>query len=161
MLFTIPSFKLVVYAHDEAWWRQSWNAIFSWAHEEYFFPSIVVRTLVQRKLRMRQQNTKATVLLDVAPERRTKRCSPRFRPGGRFCELSFRYLSPGREGEKCRPLDHMWQIPFIHSTRFITSDNFYIYNWAFFLLSPCGTFKCALVWYTSDSYTCALVKTLI
>ena len=25
-----------------------------------------------------------TVPLDVAPERRTKRCSPRFRPGGRF-----------------------------------------------------------------------------
>ena len=25
-----------------------------------------------------------TVPLDMAPERRTKRCSPRFRPGGRF-----------------------------------------------------------------------------
>ena len=36
------------------------------------------------KLRMRKQNTKTTVPLDVAPERRTKRCSPRFRPGGRF-----------------------------------------------------------------------------
>ena len=31
---------------------------------------------------------------------------PRFRPGDRFFELSFRYLSPGSEGEKCRPLDH-------------------------------------------------------
>ena len=29
---------------------------------------------------------------------------PRFPPGDRFCELSFRYLSPGREGEECRPL---------------------------------------------------------
>ena len=42
------------------------------------------RTLVLGQLRMRQQNTKATVPLDVVPERRTERCSPRFRPGGRF-----------------------------------------------------------------------------
>ena len=54
-------------------------------------------------------------------------------------EPSFRYPSPGREGEKCRPLDHIWQIPFIHLTRFINSSNFYIYNSAFYLLSPCGT----------------------
>ena len=68
---------------------------------------------------MRKQNTKTTVPLDVVPERRTKRCSPRFRPGGRFCELRFRYLSSptGREGEISRPLDHMRQIPFIHSAR--------------------------------------------
>ena len=32
-------------------------------------------------------------------------------------ESSFRYLSPGREGEKCRPLDHTWQNPFVHSVR--------------------------------------------
>ena len=32
-------------------------------------------------------------------------------------EPSFRYLSPGIEGEKCRPLDHTWQIPFGHSAR--------------------------------------------
>ena len=68
---------------------------------------------------MRKQNTETTVPLDVVPERRTKRCSPRFRPGGRFCELRFRYLSSptGREGEISRPLDHMRQIPFIHSAR--------------------------------------------
>ena len=42
---------------------------------------------------MRKQNTKTTVPLDVVPKRRTKRRSPRFRPGDRFCELSFRYLS--------------------------------------------------------------------
>ena len=61
------------------------------------------------KLRMHKQNTKTTVPLDVAPERRTKRCSPRFRPGGRFCELRFRYQSSptGIEGEISRPLDHM------------------------------------------------------
>ena len=67
---------------------------------------------------MRKQNTKTTVPLDVVPERRTKRFPPRFRP---FSELRFRYLSSptGREGEISRPLDHMRQIPFIHSARFI------------------------------------------
>ena len=73
------------------------------------------------------------------PERRTKRCSPRFRPGDRFWELSFRYLSPDSEGEKCRPLDHIWQIPFIHSGRLIIGGNFYIYVKFLQLFSPCGT----------------------
>ena len=61
----------------------------------------MVGTSVLGKLRMRKENTKTTVPLDVAPERRTKRCSPRFRPGGRFCELRFRYQSSptGIEGE--------------------------------------------------------------
>ena len=72
-----------------------------------FFPTHMVRNSVQAKLRMRKQNSIRAVPLDAVPERRTERCSPRFRPGDRFCELSFRYLSPGREGEKCRPLDHM------------------------------------------------------
>ena len=65
--------------------------------------------MVGNSVRMRKQNTKTTVPLDVVPERRTKRCSPRFRPGGRFCELRFRYhsLPTGIEGEISRPLDHM------------------------------------------------------
>ena len=58
---------------------------------------------------MRKQNTKTIVPLDVVPERRTERFSPRFRLVGRFCELRFRYLSSptGMEGEISRPLDHM------------------------------------------------------
>ena len=78
---------------------------------------------------MREQNTKTTVPLDVVPERRTKRFPPRFRPVGRFCELRFRYLSSptGSEGEISRPLDHMRQIPFIHSARLIDSTNFCIH----------------------------------
>ena len=40
-------------------------------------------------------------------------------------EPSFRYLSPGREGEKCRSLDHMGQIPFVNSARLL--------NWYQFL----------------------------
>ena len=65
--------------------------------------------MVGNSVRMRKQKTRTTVPLDVAPERRTKRCSPRFRPGGRFCELRFRYQSSptGIEGEISRPLDHM------------------------------------------------------
>ena len=64
---------------------------------------------------MRKQNTKTTVLLDVVPERRTKRFPPRFRPVGRFCELRFRYLSSptGREGEISRPLDHIFFFFFL------------------------------------------------
>ena len=70
----------------------------------------MARTRVRGNLRMRKQNTKTTVPLDVVPERRTKRFPPRFRPVGRFCELRFRYLeSPtGREGEISRPLDHFF-----------------------------------------------------
>ena len=36
----------------------------------------------------------------------------------------------GREGEKCRPLEHMWRIPLIHSPRFIIDGNFFIYYMA-------------------------------
>ena len=42
-------------------------------------------------------------------------------------EPSFRYLSPGIEGEKRRPLDRMWQIPFIHSVQFLITSHFYNY----------------------------------
>ena len=89
----------------------------------------MVRTRVRGNLRMRKQNTKTTVPLDVVPERRTKRFPPRFRPVSRFCELRFRYLSSptGREGEISRPLDHMRQIPFIHSARSIERTDFYIH----------------------------------
>ena len=103
------------------------------AYSIHFIPTNMVTTRVRGHLRMRKQNTKTTVPLDVVPERRTERCSPRFRPGGRFCELRFRYLSSptGREGEISRPLDHMRQIPFIHSARLIHSTNFYIYRTVF------------------------------
>ena len=92
---------------------------------------------------MRKLSNKTTVPLDVVPERRTKRFPPRFRPVGRFCELRFRYLSSpiGREGEISRPLDHIRQIPFIHSARLIDSTNFYIYRrifvYTFCLINIC------------------------
>ena len=69
-------------------------------------PTHMLSNSVVGKLRMRKLNTRRAVPLDAVPQRRTERCSPRFQPGDRFCEISFRYLSPGSEGEKCRPLDH-------------------------------------------------------
>ena len=112
---------------------------------------------------MRKQNTKTTVPLDVAPERRTKRCSPRFRPGGRFCELRFRYLSSptGREGEISRPLDHTRQIPFIHSARLIDTTNFYIYRGVFWIFSPCGTLRCVLMKSIFNNCARAVARTLM
>ena len=96
------------------------------------------------------------------PERRTKRFPPRFRPVGRFCELSFRYQSSptGSEGEISRPLDHLWQIPFIHSAQFMTCGNFDIYNTAFWLFHTCGTINCILVRCQFDNYACAFAETL-
>ena len=46
---------------------------------QIFLAMNMVGTSILGKLRMRKQNTKTTVPLDVVPERRTKRCSPRFR----------------------------------------------------------------------------------
>ena len=45
-----------------------------------------------------------------------------------------------REREKCRPLDHMRQIPFIHKALFTsyTKINFHIYTKAFLLFLPYG-----------------------
>ena len=105
----------------------------TWPYAIPFIPTNMVWTRVRGNLRMRKQNTKTTVPLDVVPERRTKRFPPRFRPVGRFCELRFRYLSSptGREGEISRPLDHVRQIPFIHSARLIDSTNFNIYRTVF------------------------------
>ena len=65
-----------------------------------FSPRIMETTLslVLGELRMRPQNTKATVPLDMVPERRTERCSPRFRPGGRFwSQVSDTCRQAGRE----------------------------------------------------------------
>ena len=108
-------------------WRKHCR-VFTWPYPIHFIPTNTVRTGDTGNLRMRKQNTKTTVPQDVVPERRTKRFPPRFRPVGRFCELKFRYLSSptGREGEISRPLDHMRQIPFVHSARLTDSTNFYI-----------------------------------
>ena len=101
----------------------------TWPYAIPFIPTNMVRTRARGNMRLRTKNSKTTVPLDVVPERRTKRFPPRFRPVGRFCELSFRYLSSptGREGEISRSLDHMRQIPFIQSARLTNSTNLQIY----------------------------------
>ena len=121
----------------------------------------MVRIGVLEKLRMRKQNTKTTVPLDAVPERRTERCSSRFRPGERFLgEPSFRYLSPGTGGEKCRTLDRRWQIPFIHSAQLTSCSIFYINRLLFELFPPCGTFKGAAVLCIFGNGACTLANTL-
>ena len=50
-------------------------------------PTNMVRISSLGQLRMRKRNTNRAVPLDAVPERRTERCSQRFRPGDRFCEL--------------------------------------------------------------------------
>ena len=105
----------------------------NWPYLIHFIPTNTVSPRVRGNLRMRKQNSKTTVPLDVVPERRTKRFPPRFRPVGRFSGLRFRYLSSptGREGEISRPLDHKRQIPFIHSARLVNGTKFYIYRTVF------------------------------
>ena len=109
MLFPIPSFKLLTFWGQVVRVNIVIDVRFLVDPTQIFLPMNMVGTSVLGKLRMRKQDTKTTVTLDVVPERRTKRCSPRFRPGGRFCELRFRYQSSptGSEGEISRPLDHM------------------------------------------------------
>ena len=57
--------------------------------------------------------------------------------------------------------DHMRQIRFIHSAQFMTCENFYIYNTAFWLFHPRGTIKCILVRCQFHNYACALAETLL
>ena len=123
----------------------------------------MVRGSVIGTLRMRKQNAKITVPLDAVPELRTKRCSPRFRPGGRFCELRFRYQSSptGREGEISRPLDHTWQTPFIHLTPFMISSIFDIYITTFQLFPPYGTSYCMFKWHIAWQLRMHSAETII
>ena len=77
-------------------WHQR-RVVFSRPYVD-IFPTNMERTSGLGSLRMRQQNAIATVPLDVAPERRTERCSPRFRPGGRFwSQVSDTCRQAGRE----------------------------------------------------------------
>ena len=98
---------------------------------------------------MRKQNTKTTVPRDAGPERRTKRFPRDFGPWVAFVSQgsdTYRHRQTGREGEISRPLDHMRQIPFIHSARLIDSTNFYIYieqSSRYFF--PCGTLRCVIL----------------
>ena len=68
----------------------------------------------------------------------------------------------GREGEKCRPLDHMRQIPFINQALFAsyTMVNFYIYTKEFQLFLPYGI-HIACLHNLHLPFTHALLQTLL
>ena len=55
---------------------------------------------IHKELDYHKKKKLSAVPLNVAPERRTTRCSLAWRS---LLEPNFRYLSPGSEGEKCRP----------------------------------------------------------
>jgi len=67
----------------------------------------------------------SAVPVDVAPKSRT--ILNEILAWRSLLEPRFRYLSPGRKGEKCQSLDHLWQIPFTHSVRFVITCNSCIY----------------------------------
>ena len=69
----------------------------------------------------------------------------------------------GREGEKCRPLDHMRQIPFIHQAPFVSfiKFNVYIYIRDFPHISFMWYLHCVLKHCTVVIYACALSELLI
>ena len=81
-------------------------------------------------------------------------------------EPSFRYLSPGREGEKCRPLDHTWQNPFVHSARLTIGNNSYIYHGILVISSMWYVQVCQVSfklvkWYIINDCACAPAETLL
>ena len=66
----------------------------------------------------------------------------------------------GREGEKCRPLDHIRQVPFIHSAlfSFYTNIDSHIYAKVFQLFLLYGTY--VVSWYGLHlSFTHAPIRT--
>ena len=69
----------------------------------------------------------------------------------------------GREGENCRPLDHMRQIPFINQAPFapFLMISLCIYTKLFQLCLPFGIFHCVLKHCTFIIYACALLEAII
>ena len=102
---SIASFKLMLYAqgevnsHEQMLINSVWYLIDPHGH----FPLSPEETAYE------QTNTKTTVPLDAVPERRTERCSSRFRSDDRLCEMRFRCKSSSTrsEGEISRPLPHL------------------------------------------------------
>ena len=90
------------------------------------------------------------------PERRTKRCSPRFRPSDRFSGLSFRYQSPNTDGEKRRSLGSYVTDPFNSFSSFHNKQFLDMYK---------GALVLSFIWYlrvcSFDICARALKETLI
>lgn len=82
---------------------------------EVFYRFEIFSNEYSKNFRQRKQSSKRAVTLDTVSERRTERCPQRFRPADRFLRFpDFRSRlslgTSGIQGEKCRPLNHMWQI---------------------------------------------------
>ena len=117
-----------------------------------FYSTLMVGNSVLEKLRMRRLNTKGGVL--------------HFRTLAHvWTKYPEHWISiktrKWAQGEKCRPLDHMRQIPFIHSVRLYLIITFYIYRKVYQLFFPCGRYKWFLVRCVFVNYACALAETLI
>ena len=103
--FSIPSFKLLLYAQGEVNSHEKMLINSVW----YLIDPPRTFSLSPEETAHEQTNTKTMVPLDAVSERRTERCSSSFRSNDRFCEMRFRYKSSptGSEGEISRPLPHL------------------------------------------------------
>ena len=97
---------------------------FNYIHKELDFHKLPYKEEIERSTSIdRTWTWRQSVVPTILPEISARRS---------LLEPSFRYLSPGSEGEKFRPLDHLRQIPFVHLDRFVT-------------ILPCGTHKCVYI----------------
>ena len=111
----------------------------------HFVLTNMVLTRVRGNLRMRKQNTKTSVPLDVVPDRRTERFPLRFRPVGHLCELRFGYPSSptGREGQLSRPFRRYETDP-IHPFGSIHKWYQFLYIYRYFLhVVRLGVYYCS------------------
>ena len=152
------------------------------------FHTNMVRTSRLGKLRMRKQNIKTIVPLDVVPERRTKRFPPSSRPGDRFvrqgsdtCALAAGEINISsqtmydRSLSSTRPIDQVEQFLFkINSVPAISSvwsvqvcQRMCSYNWtrlkghSYASLVVFHTVYSGAYWHKIDGiYACAFRDTL-
>ena len=94
-------------------WREHCH-VFTWPYAIHFIPTNMVRSRVWGNLRMRKQNIKTTVPLDLVPERRTERFPPIFRPVGRcfWTKVQITIVNDrqaGRDKSATRPYIFFWK----------------------------------------------------
>ena len=101
----------------------NWRSLYLFTLREYFTCTCVNQQ--STGLAYRHENERSTSGRGARASYRTM--FPEILARWSLLEPSFRYLLPGSEGEKCRPLDHRWQVPFIHSVRLLIQLNFCVY----------------------------------
>ena len=136
--------------------------MYSLRSKRIFFPTNVVGTSVIGKQRMRKKiyqessTSTSTWCQSVEPKDVPRDFSSVIAFGAKVQIPVAR--QGGREGgrEMSAP-GHMWQIPFIHSVKFLMLSHFYIYQrqvYQFFL--PSGPWKCVLIRRSFENCACAL-----